>query len=369
MPAISVLMKPSSGMCNMNCDYCFYCDEAAKRQQESYGFMSEATLKNVIRKTMTKADGAISYAYQGGEPTLRGLDFFKQALAYQRQYNRRGLQVANALQTNGYAIDGEWCRFFADNHFLIGVSLDGTKAIHDAHRHAHDGGSWERVMHSIALMEEHGVAYNILTVVNRDVARSAAEIYEFYRRQGFAYQQYIPCLDPLGEPRGKNGYALRPEEYGRFLITLFFLWHEDWTKGRQPYIRQFDNYIGILAGYPPEACDMRGCCGIQTVVEADGSAYPCDFYMLDEYRLGNFNENRLDDMDRRRKEIGFVERSAKLDASCRSCPYHFICRGGCFRNRDYLETSDTYRNYFCESYRMFFDACLDSMRQIADTLR
>ena len=189
MPAISVLMKPSSGMCNMDCDYCFYCDETAKRQQESYGFMSEQTLKNVIRKTMLRAEGVVSYAFQGGEPTLRGLDFFRRVMEYERQYNKKGLQVQNALQTNGILIDEDWCAFFREHHFLVGVSLDGTGEIHDRFRHMRGDRSatFDRVVRGIHLLEDYGVDFNILTVVHREVASHVREIYDFYREMGWNY--------------------------------------------------------------------------------------------------------------------------------------------------------------------------------------
>ena len=249
MPAISVLIKPSSGMCNMHCDYCFYCDEAQKRLQKSYGFMSEETLKNVIRKTILRAKGAVAYAFQGGEPTLRGIDFFKKAIAYETQYNRYHIQVRNALQTNGYLLDDEWCRFLKENHFLVGLSLDGTKETNDMYRHASGCESvFDRIFQAAKLLEKHGVDFNILTVVTNNTAAHIKEIYEFYRKQNWDYQQYIACLDPLDEEHGKNSYALSPEQYKDFLITLFHLWYEDWKKGCQPYIRQFENYIGILMG-------------------------------------------------------------------------------------------------------------------------
>lgn len=367
MPPVNVLMKPVSGMCNMTCDYCFYCDEASKRQQESFGFMSEQTLKNVIRKTMLKAEGAISYAYQGGEPTLRGLPFFEKAVAYQKQYNKNGIRVHNALQTNGYFLDEAWCRFFKENHFLIGVSVDGTREIHDKYRHDKSGGgTYERVMDSIRLLERYGVDYNILTVVNNEVAENIDRIYRDYAKRGFNYQQYIACLDPYGEGHRNTPYALKPEQYGKFLIRLFELWYEDFQKGKEPYIRQFDNYVGILKGYCPESCEQRGICGIQNVVEADGSVYPCDFYMMDAYKLGNFNQNRMEEIDSVRERIGFIERSENLDEKCRQCRYYFLCRGGCQRNRDLNEQSGNYENYFCKSYRMFFDACFEKMKEAAD---
>lgn len=366
MPAISVLMKPSSGLCNMFCDYCFYCDEMENRKQKSYGFMSEDTLKNIIRKTILKAEGSINYAYQGGEPTLSGLEFFEKAIFYQKKYNKNHIQIHNALQTNGYALDEHWCRFFKENQFLIGVSVDGTRELHDRYRHDKRGnGTYDRILQGIELLDHYQVDYNILTVVNRKVAGSVEEIYRRYRERGWVYQQYIPCLEPLGEERSQKEYALTPEEYGSFLSRLFDLWYQDLKKGQQPYIRQFENYIAMLVGYPPEACDQRGVCGMQYVVEADGGVYPCDFYMLDEYRIGNFNENQLEFIDEQRKRIGFIETSMKLNPECKACPYYGICRGGCQRNRDLDDRTGLYRNYLCEGYRIFFAACYDRMKEIA----
>ena len=336
------------------------------RQTKSYGFMTERTLKNVIRKTMLHADGIISYVFQGGEPTLRGLEFFEKVIEYQKQYNKNRVYVSNAIQTNGYALNEEWAKFFKENHFLVGFSLDGTKENHDLYRHNTEGeGTYDRILKSINLMDAYGVDYNILTVVTKDTAEHISEIYKEYQTRGWDYQQYIACLDPLGEERGKNPYALTPVQYGSFLIELFQLWYEDWKKKKQPYIRQFDNYIGILMGYQPESCDQRGSCGIQTVVEADGSVYPCDFYMLDEYYLGNLNEHRIENIERMRKEIEFIERSEKVSEECRKCQYYRICRGGCQRNRERNSYSGEYENYFCSGYKMFFDACLEQLKEIA----
>ncbi|EOS21196.1 anaerobic sulfatase maturase [Lachnospiraceae bacterium 3-1] len=370
MPPISVLIKPSSGMCNMTCDYCFYCDETQKRAQESYGFMSETTLKNVIRKTMLRAEGTASYTFQGGEPTLRGLDFFEKVLSYQKQYNKNKIQVYNSLQTNGLLIDEAWCRFLRENHFLTGISLDGIQKTHDACRHSRKDNTptFDRICRSIALLETHHVDFNILTVVNQTVAQNIQEIYAFYRQKKWNYQQYIACLDPFHEPHGQNSYSIHPENYGQFLTELFHLWYKDWKKNRQPYIRQFENYIGILLGHFPESCDQRGTCSIQYVVEADGSVYPCDFYMMDEYCLGNFNENRLEEIDAKRREIAFLKRSLLLDPSCKLCTYYPLCKGGCQRNRDWNPEIEAYQNYFCQSYRMFFDACLDGLMEVANSL-
>lgn len=361
MPPISLLIKPASGNCNMRCDYCFYCDEAGKRTTESFGFMEEKTLKNVIRKFVLAAEGSCTIAFQGGEPTLRGLGFFRKVIDYVNQYNKNHIRIAYALQTNGYHITEEWCEFLRENEFLVGVSVDGTRALHDRYRHGKDGaGSYDRVLEAIRLFDAYGVEYNILTVIHRHTAAAIGEIYREYQKRGWQYLQFITCLDPLGEVRGQQEYSLLPEEYGNFLNTLFDLWYRDWKKGRQPYIRQFENYVGILLGRVPESCEQRGVCGIQNVVEANGNVYPCDFYALDDYCLGNINEIGVAKIAERRAKIGFVERSRNHSPQCRACPWFSLCRGGCYRSRE-GETD----NYFCRGYQMFFEKNYDRLAEIA----
>lgn len=375
MPPISVMMKPASGLCNMNCDYCFYHDEINKRDQQSESFMSFETLRNVIRRTMLRADGMISYAYQGGEPLLRGIDFYRKAIEYQQQYNGKRLAVSNALQTNGLLIDEEWCRFFRDNNFLIGVSVDGTKQTHDAWRHdAKDVGTYDRIIENIKLLDKYGVEYNILTVVNQQTAAAIEDIYEDYKRRGWHYQQYILCMEPLGEGHGKELYAVSPDDYGDFLIKLFDLWYRDLQIGKQPYIRQFENYLMMILGYRAEACDQGGICSVQYLVEADGNVYPCDFYALDEWLLGNFNRDQLEAIDHRREILGFIERSQQLDPECLSCEFFSLCRGGCQRNREMIaspnEAEDVrYRNYFCDAYKLFLGARVDKLQEIASKIK
>ncbi len=364
MPPISVLIKPSSSMCNMSCEYCFYRDEAQKRSQNSFGFMTEQTLKNVIRKTILQAEGMISYAYQGGEPTLRGLSFFKKAIAYQKQYNKKHIRVHNALQTNGYLIDEEWCQFLKENHFLVGLSIDGIPETHDYYRKDKAGGdTFSRINYASKLMDQYVIDYNILTVVTPQIASNIQKIYEFYKKKNWHYQQYIACLEPLGEAHAMVSYALTPEIYGQFLIELFQLWYYDFQHNSHPFIRQFENYVIMAAGYLPESCEQRGSCSIQNVVEADGSVYPCDFYMLDRYRLGNFNEDNLDSINARRKEIKFIERSKTLSTACRQCKYYHLCRGGCQRNRDFNPESGLYENYLCKGYQIFFEECYEKIKR------
>lgn len=366
MPPINVLIKPMSGLCNMRCDYCFYCDEAQKRETESYGRMSRETLRNVIRKTMSNAQGYASYLYQGGEPTLCGLDFFRAAVDFQKKYNRNGIRVYNSLQTNGYQIDEEWCRFFRQENFLIGLSVDGTGQLHDTYRHDRQGGgTYEKVMRTARLFNRYEVEYNILTVVTKDLAEQITEVYREYQKRNWQYQQYIVCLDPLEEKPGGKEYSLSPEVYGEFLTKLFWLWYEDYKKGRQPYIREFSNYIRILQGYLPENCAMRGVCSIQNVVEADGSVYPCDFYALDAYCLGNYNTHKYAEIQESPAAADFLARSRQLSEKCLGCEFFRLCKGGCQRNRRRLPGKAGYENQFCDSYRRFFGECLEKMKELA----
>ena len=358
---VNLLIKPASGLCNMECEYCFYCDETEKRKQASYGLMSIETAENVLRKGILYAKNSCTVAFQGGEPTLCGLDFFRHIISFAKQYKKPGVRLEFALQTNGYGIDEEWCRFLHDNHFLVGLSVDGLEEIHNEYRHNHQGqGTYRRILETAAMFDKYQVEYNILTVVHKDVAENIREIYKDYQRKGWNYLQFITCLDPLGEKRGQERYSLLPEAYGRFLTELFRLWYKDWKRNRQPFIRQFENYIGILAGYQPESCEQRGICGIQNVVEADGSVYTCDFYVLDEFCLGNLNKDSMADIQKKREEIGFIDRSRNHSKECRECRWFALCRGGCYRSREGEKD-----NYFCTGYQYFFENCYSQLEEIA----
>lgn len=351
----------------MTCDYCFYCDEANKRELASYGMMTEETLKNIMRRTILYTENLAMFTWQGGEPTMRGLEFFKTAVRLQRKYSRGRVRVANAFQTNGFMLTQEWCEFFKENDFLVGLSVDGTKPVHDAFRHSKKGEtSFERVLRSAELMDNIGVEYNILSVVTPMFAQNIGEIYQFYKERKWKYQQYIACLEPYGEERGECLSALTPRQYGEFLTELFSLWYADLRRGTQPYIRQFENYVGMAAGFEPEACEMRGSCGVSYVVEADGSVYPCDFYAMDEFRLGNFNTNMLSEIDEKRNKIGFISRSQRLSEKCMQCNYLKLCRGGCMRNRE--QTAEGFHNYFCEGYKIFFENWYNVIMQLGSRI-
>lgn len=363
MPPLTLLIKPASGACNLRCRYCFYYDITTKREQASYGMMSDSTLETLVEKALRFAEGSCTFAFQGGEPTLCGLSFYEKLITLEDQYNVNDVQIQNTLQTNGILIDDAWAEFFHRNHFLIGLSLDGIRPSNDRYRVDTDGnGTFDRIMHTAALLRKHQVDFNILTVVHRDTALKAKKIYQFYKKNNFRYLQFIACLDPLYETPGAREYSLLPKDYGTFLCDLFDLWYDDISRGEQPYIRQFENYLQILIGQYPESCEQRGVCSYQHVVEADGEVYPCDFYVTDEYRLGSLLTLSIKEIEENRKTLGFVEASLNHPEKCSSCPYFALCRGGCRRHR---MMRDDHLNYFCESYEMFFRHALPRLSHLA----
>ena len=366
MNSLSLLIKPSSGNCNVRCRYCFYHDEQCNRETFSYGFMSEETLEILIQKALESAKGECSFGFQGGEPTLSGLPFFRKAVELQKKYNVHHTRISNAIQTNGLLIDDEWAEFLAENHFLVGLSLDGTKDIHDANRIDPAGkGTYAKVLRAAQILKNHGVDFNILTVITGKTADSITKIYNFYRRSGFLYQQYIPCLDPIDLPRGSSPYSLTPEKYARFLKTLFDLWYRDLQAGRFIYIRYFENLLGMMLGEHPESCGLTGRCTIQNVIEADGSVYPCDFYCLDEWKLGDIRTDSFEEMMESKKAADFLAVSELPMKDCGECRWYPVCRGGCRRDREPVSGMLPAENYFCPAFEEFFDYAMPRLREVA----
>lgn len=356
MPALALMIKPASGLCNMACKYCFYADESARREIKSYGIMSYGVLDKVLERVLSFAENTCTIAFQGGEPTLAGLEFFKEAVRLEKKYNVNGCRINNAIQTNGTLLDNEWAAFFKENNFLVGISLDGPKDINDENRIFPDGKStYKKVMQTIQLLSKHGVDFNILSVVTSNSARSIRKVYGFFDRQNLQYQQYIPCLDPIGEERGGHAWSLSPDRFEAYLKNLFDCWYEDLKKGKIRYNRYFENLIMMISGQRPEACGMSGICSRQFVVEADGSVFPCDFYALDEWKLGNLAEESLESIEKRRSELRFIENSETLHDDCKSCKWKYLCRGGCKRDRELIGDSEIKKNYFCKSYYNFFE--------------
>jgi len=315
MPSLSLLIKPVSGSCNLRCSYCFYREEAQLRGTENYGLMTDDVMETLIRRAYRYADQGVSFAFQGGEPTLAGAEFFRKFTETARQYNSASVPTSYAVQTNGYDLSDELIRVFAENRFLAGVSLDGTEALHDKYR---GGGSFRRVEENIRRLTEAGVPVNVLCVATSDAARQGKQLYRALRK--YEYIQFIPCLPPLSG----DGPDFSPssEEYAAFLTDTFREYWKDLKQGRPVVIRHFDNFFQAASGGMPEDCAMRGECGTYYLIEADGSVYPCDFYALDEYKLGNIRDlpfNRLEKspiLAQFRQESFLLDQLVQILVSC-----------------------------------------------------
>jgi uncharacterized protein len=366
MPPINLLIKPASSACNMRCNYCFYNAIADNRTNAFEGMMSLDTLEQMVKEALEIAEGNCFFAFQGGEPTLRGLDFYKTLIELVEKYNYRNIKVDYAIQTNGILIDDEWAAFFAENNFLVGLSLDGPEEIHNLNRRMQNGDiSYNKVMKAARIMTKHKVDFNILCVVTGRVAKRISKIYNFFKKQRFHYLQFIPCLEPLESQRGTSDYYLSIKEFENYLITLFDLWYNDFIKGEYISIRHIDNFINIIMGNPPEMCSMAGRCTVQYVVEGDGGVYPCDFYVYDQWRLGTIGKESLFDMRINNIAKQFIEESLVLPEKCRSCVHLPICRNGCRRER----VEEEKINYYCEAWKKFFDYAIPKMQNVAMLLR
>lgn len=352
----------------MRCRYCFYADVASHRELRNAGIMNEQTHENMVRRAMEYAEGIVSFAFQGGEPTLAGLNFFKRHVGFCKKYAKTGVQIHNSLQTNGYAVDEEWAKFFAENHFLIGLSLDGPKEIHDLYRKDAQGqGTFHRIRQTVTLLNRYKVEYNILCVVTEEVAKNANKVMNFFINNGFSYLQFIPCLDGLEGEKGE--WSLSAKRYGEFLVTSFNKYYSRFLKKKFISIRNFDNYLSLLAGYPAENCGMNGRCETYFVVEGNGNVYPCDFYVLDKYKGGNVNENSLREIRNSEVFKKFAEESLPVSKECKECKWFSLCRGGCRRYREPFENGLPSLNFYCESYKKFFEECGEPLLHLAKMIR
>jgi len=385
MEHLSLLIKPASSLCNLRCRYCFYHDLADIRDNKSYGIMKNDVADVLIENAVNSAEKSIIFAFQGGEPTLAGLDYFKYFIhsvnqSVNKKFLNSGkkLQINYSIQTNGIDIFNniEFAQFFKDNHFLVGLSLDGTKEINDYFRFDQTGeGSHGRILKTAKLFDKLKVDYNILTVITAQTAKHIEKIYNYYKSLGFYYLQFIPCLEPLGKTPFSENYSLTPELYEKFLINLFRLWYDDFMKEKYISIRFFDNIVRIAAEYPSEQCGTMGFCAGQFVIEADGSVFPCDFYCVDHWKTGNILEMPFEEIDRSPNMLKFRETSyyanysADEGVKCKSCKVYYLCRGGCRRDRDNKKDGFAGKNIYCESLYRFYSYAEPYLKDVIKKLR
>ena len=360
--SVNVLIKPASGLCNLRCKYCFYHSPELNPNTDDRGFMKRETAENLIKRAFEYASENVVFAFQGGEPTLCGLDFFKDFINMANKYNIKNINMSFSIQTNGIAINSEWAQFLASNKILTGLSIDGPSRVHNKNRvDGANQSSLKRVMETKRLFDEYGVEYNALCVVTADTAKYPEQVYNYFKKQGIQYIQYIPCLDPMGEEPGLYEFSLKPEDYENFLRKTFDLWYKDIMSGVITVIRTFDNYIAMLLQYAPESCGMSGRCVCQFVIEADGTVYPCDFYVSEKNTIGNVADDTFESIINSKAVEVFLDKGDVINDKCKDCNWYFICRDGCRRYRN----PDTNLNYYCKTFQNFFEYAYPRMVEIA----
>lgn len=369
MKSLSLMIKPVSGACNMHCQYCFYADTGKDGKPNKYGVMTGETLEIIVKKAMAYPEKECVIGFQGGEPTLAGLGFFREFIALEKQYNTRDLDILHTLNTNGLIIDDEWAEFLANNNFETSVSIDAGKQIHDQMRpDQHGRDTHNRILEAVHTLRDHDVDFTIVSVVTKAMARHPDRTYRYFKDKGFRYVDFIPCVEPFGEKRGSQPYSLDSVTYGKFLCRVFDLWHEDFVRGDYYSIRMFDNYVHMLAGQRPESCKMAGQCRAYMLVEADGTVFPCEYYAGDGYRLGNIHADEIASMLEGETAAKFVETSRHMHDDCASCADFFLCRGGCRRDRESATGDALGKNAHCEAFRMFFKHTMPRLKELSQGL-
>lgn len=364
---LTVLIKPAGPDCNLACSYCFYSGKADELFAATPKHrMSDETLRELVRKYMNYHDRVVPFAWQGGEPTLMGLDFYKRAVEYQQLYGRSGQSVSNSLQTNAVLLSNPaWAKFLHEYKFLVGASIDGPRDVHDAFRIDHGGrGSHTRVVAAIETLLEHEVEVNILAMVQPENVHRPAETYEYLLGLGVDFLQFIPLAEP--DPGGGLAdYSIAPEDYGDFLCEIFDLWAAE--KPRQAYVRMFDDALAVIMGHPHPTCMFSAHCGPYFVVEHNGDIYACDFFVEEQWKYGNIRDVRFHHIPRLELYRKFrARKTAGLD-ECAECKWFGLCHGGCPKYRVML--GDAARpTYFCKAYRMFFEHAHERLEEMAKTL-
>ncbi|MEI6892466.1 MAG: anaerobic sulfatase maturase [Pontiella sp.] len=381
-----VMTKPIGPRCNLDCTYCFYLEkENLFPKDENYAMSDEvleAYVRNYIRSQYTSE---VNFAWQGGEPTLMGLDFFRKVVAVQRRY-AGGRTVRNSFQTNGTRLDDQWCEFFARENFLIGLSLDGPAPIHNRYRVDKAGaGSFDQVLQALELLKKWRVEFNTLTCVTRHSPENAVEIYTFLKKQGVTFMQFIPIVERAGDRTAHEMGLdlavppdLRAEEYadammpwsvssegfGQFLCRIF----DEWVKedvGRI-FVNIFDVALGAWCGQESSLCTFSKCCGQAVAMEHDGGVYACDHYVYPDYFLGNIKDKSLEEMIFSKEQVKFgQDKWDALPRDCLTCEFLFACNGECPKHR-FLKTPDgeSGLNYLCASYKKFFKHIEPTMQKM-----
>ena len=370
--AFHIMVKPRGAICNLNCSYCYFLKKEALYPSSDF-CMTEDVLENFTRQYIqAQRIPQVTFAWQGGEPTLMGLDFYRKAVELQKKYAPPGMKVENTLQTNATLLDDEWCHFFRMEHFLVGVSLDGPKVLHDVYRQNKGGaGSYDSVIHGLELLKKHKVEFNILCTVNAANAPYPLEIYRHFRDELEAdYIQFIPIVERInkrGEQRGNkvSNRSVTGEQYGDFLIAVF----DEWLArdvGRV-FVQIFEVAFAKWLRQPGGLCIFDPTCGQALAIEHNGDLFSCDHYVEQRYRLGNIQKSSMVQLvgSARQRQFG-MEKRTSLPQYCMDCEVLFVCNGGCPKNRIRHTPAGEYGlNYLCPGYRKFFNHIEQPMRDMA----
>lgn len=356
MNEFQLLIKPTSFDCNLDCEYCFY-KRVKSIYKEKNPRMSAQVLEKLIKIYLRYRFENSVFCWQGGEPTFMGLDFFEKVVALQKKYGRGGQAVGNILQTNGILINDNWARFLKRYNFFVGISLDGPKDIHNTYRKTkNDQGTWDQVMKTIEILENHEIEFNILCVVSKANVNRAKDLYEFYKENNLKFLQFIPALECTKDNKMAS-FSPKAEEYGNFLIEIFDLWKKN--DSESVYIRMFNQLLSMYLGTSEISCPFDKSCYSYFVVEWNGDIYPCDFFVKTKMKLGNLmNEEEFEPFFKKKSEIFSIYKQ-KLSGDCYVCHWKNICYGGCLKDRFFCENPDKNKSYYCRAYKKFFTHSYD----------
>ncbi|MCY3022016.1 MAG: anaerobic sulfatase maturase [Planctomycetota bacterium] len=382
-----VLVKPAGPTCNLGCRYCYYLSKTELYPGTTSFRMSDEVLESFVRQYIASQSAPeIPFAWQGGEPLLLGVEFFRRAVELQKKHCPPTQRISNALQTNGTLLTAEWCEFLRDNRFLVGISIDGPRRLHDPYR-VDKGGqpTFDRTLRGLELLRQYGVEFNTLTVLHRQNARRPLEVYRFLRQIGSRFMQFIPLVERVGaekktlagppEPDGKGGdapvtpWSVEPAAFGEFLCAVF----DEWLRHDvgEVYVQIFEVQLALHMGLPASLCVFAETCGKGLVLEHNGDLYACDHYVYPEYLLGNVRTRPLAELANLPRQAAFgAAKRDTLPKQCLACDVLWACRGECPKHRfGAARAGERGVNYFCAGYKRFFHHVAPYMEKMAALLR
>jgi uncharacterized protein len=368
MAPFTLLIKPSGSDCNVDCRYCFYKCRAPEigqgRQRMSYEVLGRL-VKDYLRLRFPIS----GFAWQGGEPTLMGLDFYKKAVELQKHYGIPGQQVTNALQTNGILLNDDWCEFLRQTNFLTGISIDGPKEYHDHYRKNFSGaGTFDKVMRAINKCKEHNVEFNTLTLLNNVNGEHPDELFDFFVQNDIRYLQLIPCVETDPATGQIAPFSITPEQYAKFLCRTFDRWLHYGPE--KISIRDFESILSYCVTGRHTICTFDKQCNAYVVIEHTGDVFCCDFFVEPKWRLGNIFETPIEKLAASSKKKEFARAKRNLCTQCLVCSHLAVCRGGCMKDRAPFD-KENYgtQSYFCQAYRTFFDYAMPRFMHLAAQIK